>query len=208
MAEYMELDHLAICATSLSDGVVYVENLLGVTMAPGGEHALMGTHNRLLSLGPSIYLEVIAINPDAPPPACARWFDLDNFAGPPRLSNWVARCDDMATALTQAPAGIGQPVALARGDLRWQMAVPDDGRLPFDGVCPALICWQDAAHPAARLPDQGCRLLALDLVHPDPQNLGAFLTPLAGEVNPTLTRGPVAKITARISTPTGERLLQ
>ena len=31
----------------------------------GGRHPHMGTHNRLLSLGPDLYLEVIAVDPDA-----------------------------------------------------------------------------------------------------------------------------------------------
>ena len=40
--------------------------LLGVPMAGGGKHPLMGTHNRLIGLG-DLYLEVISIDPDAPP---------------------------------------------------------------------------------------------------------------------------------------------
>jgi hypothetical protein len=30
--------------------------------------------------------------------------------------------------------GTGIPVDLARGDYRWRMAVPADGRLPFDSL--------------------------------------------------------------------------
>ena len=58
-----ELDHLVVSAATLAEGVAYVEEALGVAMAGGGEHAHMGTHNRLLSLGPSDYLEVIAVDP-------------------------------------------------------------------------------------------------------------------------------------------------
>src|SRR5690606_1359383 len=87
-------DHLAISARSLAEGAAKVERLLGVGTVPGGRHALMGTHNRLLSLGPTEYLEVIAIDPDAPDPGRPRWFRLDAFAGPPRLSNWVVAVDD------------------------------------------------------------------------------------------------------------------
>ncbi|MEO7742546.1 MAG: VOC family protein [Usitatibacter sp.] len=47
----LELDHLVIAAATLEEGVRYVEAQLGVTMGPGGKHATMGTHNRLLSLG-------------------------------------------------------------------------------------------------------------------------------------------------------------
>ncbi len=54
-------DHLAISAASLEQGALAVEAMLGVGLEPGGKHAFMGTHNRLLSLGPGEYLEVIAI---------------------------------------------------------------------------------------------------------------------------------------------------
>ena len=39
---------------------------------------------------------------------------------------------------------------LSRGDLRWQMAVPGDGILPFDNMFPALMQWH-SPHPAAQL---------------------------------------------------------
>jgi hypothetical protein len=85
----LTFDHIAISANSLGDGVDMVEAALGVALAGGGEHPHMATHNRLLGLG-DLYLEVIAANPAAPRPAWPRWFDLDNFDGPPRLTNWVA----------------------------------------------------------------------------------------------------------------------
>ena len=125
------LDHLAVSAGALAEGVAHVEDALGVRLSTGGQHPAMGTHNRLLRLG-DVYLEVIAIDPFATPPGRPRWFDLNNFTGPPRLTNWIARCADLDAALALAPPGSGTPMALARGDLAWRMAVPDDGRLPLD----------------------------------------------------------------------------
>ena len=56
-------------AASLAEGVAWCEATLGVTPGPGGEHPLMGTHNRLLRIAtadfPHAYLEIIAINPVA-----------------------------------------------------------------------------------------------------------------------------------------------
>ncbi|MCU0826051.1 MAG: VOC family protein [Tabrizicola sp.] len=161
----LRLDHLALSAERLEDGVAAVEALLGVSMAGGGQHSAMGTHNRLISLG-DLYLEVIAIDPLAPAPGRPRWFDLDRFSGPPRLTNWIVACDDLDTALTTGPQGWGQPMSLTRGEYRWQMAVPADGRLPYDAVCPALIRWQGAQHPAPALPDHGLRLSRLTVRHP------------------------------------------
>ena len=200
----LRLDHLAVSCTTLAEGVSAVEAALGVAMAPGGQHAHMGTHNRLLSLG-DLYLEVIAIDPGAPVPAWPRWFDLDHFSGPPRLTNWVAGCDDLAVAVAASPAGVGVPVALSRGDFRWQMAVPADGCLPFDGAFPALIQWQGAT-PAARLPGAGLRLDRLTIRHPQ---AAALRQALAGRITDTrliIAAGP-AGMEARIATPHGLRVL-
>jgi hypothetical protein len=83
----LSFDHLAIGAETLDEGVEAVEAALGVPLAPGGGHPAMGTHNRLLSLGPGEYLEVIAIDPDAParPAALVRARRLSRPAAPQRL---------------------------------------------------------------------------------------------------------------------------
>lgn len=202
----LRIDHLAVVAGRLADGVSAVEALLGMAMAGGGKHPLMGTHNRLLSLG-DLYLEVISVDPDAPHPGRPRWFDMDRFAGPPRLANWVAGCDDLAAEVALGPKGIGAPVALARGDYRWQMAVPEDGRLPFDGAFPALIQWEGTAHPALALPDHGLRLTRLEIGHPEAARLR---TALGGRLNdPRVEIVPADRVTLRasIDTPSGPRIL-
>ncbi|WP_395539447.1 VOC family protein [Neotabrizicola sp. sgz301269] len=201
----LRLDHIAVSATALAEGVAAVEAALGVSMAGGGDHPLMGTHNRLLSLG-DLYLEVIAINPAAPAPGRPRWFDLDHFAGPPRLTNWIAACDDLDAALATAPPGTGTPLSLARGDYRWQMAVPDSGRLPYDNLFPALIRWQGALHPAAALPDSGCRLARLTVSHPQAPALRTALGALAEDPRLRFATGP-AGLSALIDTPQGPRAL-
>lgn len=157
MTPRLDIDHIVVSAERLEDGVAYVEETLGVRLATGGKHPAMGTHNRLLGLGP-YYLEVIAADPEAEPPAIKRWFDLDRFAGPPRITNWVARTSDLAAAIDLAPNGIGAPMRLTRDDLEWLVAVSEDGTLPFKGAFPGLIAWGDTPHPTTRLPDVGCRL--------------------------------------------------
>ncbi len=161
-----KLDHLAISATSLDTGVADVSRRFGVPFQPGGQHVAMGTHNQLLALG-DLYLEVIAIDPKGTAPARPRWFDLDRFSGPARVTNWILRCADIDAGLTDLPDGTGVPLALGRGDLRWQMAVPETGLLPLDGVAPALIAWDGTAHPVQRLQDHGVRLKRLEVSHPD-----------------------------------------
>src|SRR2546421_5324073 len=94
----VRIDHLVVTAPDLASGAELVRRALGVELQAGGKHARMGTHNLVLKLGDSIYLEVIAPDPDAPDPGRSRWFELDR-QGPPRLATWAARTSDIrATA--------------------------------------------------------------------------------------------------------------
>lgn len=196
-------DHLALAAEDLATGAATLESALGVPLEPGGQHAAMSTHNRLLSLGPGEYLEVIAADPAAPPPGRPRWFALDAFAGPVRPRAWVLACDDLDAALAKAPPGSGQPMAFRRGDLTWRMAVPASGLLPFDGLAPALIGWGPGVpHPSTRLPDRGVRLTALTLHHPAAPALAAALAPLTQDPRLRFATGAPA-ITAEFLTPRG-----
>ena len=190
-------DHLAIACEDLAEGAAALEAALGVALAPGGRHAAFGTHNRLLSLGPGEYLEVIAADPDADPPPRPRWFDLDRFTGAPRLVTWVARVPDLSAV---AAGGRDQVLDLSRGAYRWRMAGRSDGRLIAGGAAPPLIEWQ-GAHPADALPDAGCRLTQLVLRHPDPDTRAA----LPGQDDPRLTVAPgLPGLAACLATPAGE----
>ncbi|MCF6317150.1 MAG: VOC family protein [Marinosulfonomonas sp.] len=202
----LELDHLALTASTLADGVAAVEEALGVDLAGGGEHPKMGTHNRLLGLG-DVYLEVIAINPDAAGPDHPRWFDLDNFTGAPRLTNWICRTDNLEAAIEASPDGMGVPVALSRADFSWRMVVPADGKLPFDNAYPALIQWEGLAHPAARLPDVGCRLLRLEITHPEALALKAAMAGNLNDARVVISQGDALAYRAEIETPHGVRVL-
>jgi Glyoxalase-like domain len=199
----LTLDHIAIACEDLETGTAHVEAALGVDLSAIGEHPHMGTHNRLLSLGRAEYLEVIAINPGAPGPDQPRWFDIDSFAGPPRITNWICRAPDLAAALAMAPEGSGMIWDLARGDFRWRMAIPGDGKLPFDGGFPALIEWQGTAHPAPRLRDDNIRLTGLTLTLPAAEALSATLASLITDNRLQIAAGPAPRITATFSTPAG-----
>lgn len=173
----MEFDHIAVSAETLAAATEHVERALGVTLQRGGEHDVFHTHNTLLGLEEGLYLEAIAVNPDAPQPQRPRWFDLDRFSGGPRLTNWICRCADLDATLARLPDSFGAPVSLQRGDLRWRMAVPLDGVLPFDNCAPALIEWEGTAHPVARLAPSGVRLAALTVSHPQAGELAGMLGP-------------------------------
>jgi len=174
-AQLARLDHVVIAARSLAEGVARVEELLGVTMLAGGQHVNMGTHNALLGLGPDCYLEVIAIDPELPGPARPRWFALDEpqtrarLDEGPVLLHWVARIGSFALDVLEMEDIFGPVTPMSRGDLNWEITIPEDGSLPGDGCLPSLINWPGGAGPASRLPDSGWRLRRLELSHPSPQ---------------------------------------
>lgn len=200
-------DHLAVSARTLDEGVAAVEAALGVPMHPGGSHAKMGTHNRLLHLG-DLYLEVIAPDPALPRPDRPRWFDLDRFTGRPRPTVWITRTQDMDAELALSPPGIGRPLAMERNGFRWQIAVPDDGILPLDNACPALIQWdKGSAHPLDRLPDRGVRLTRFEIVTPHAAALRAALQGRLDDPRVAITPGSDSEFRASFATPHGERRL-
>ncbi len=173
------VDHLVVAAATLDQGVAWCEATLGITPGPGGKHVLMGTHNRLFKIAgpafPDAYFEIIAIDPEAPPPGRVRWFGLDDaalrsrIAVQPRLVHVVARCADPQArrqALADAGADPGSVISAGRdtprGRLQWQITVRDDGRLQHGGALPTLIQWQ-GSHPTAAMPASGVALKALAL---------------------------------------------
>jgi hypothetical protein len=131
----IRFDHLVIAARTLPEGAAWLESHLGVPLSGGGRHEGMGTHNRLLSLGPGRYLELIAIDPDASPPGRARWFDLDapamqlRLARGPALVTWAVRADDIEGALAATAAGRPDILPMSRGAYRWRIGVPASGAL-------------------------------------------------------------------------------
>ncbi|MEM7073849.1 MAG: VOC family protein [Pseudomonadota bacterium] len=197
------LDHLAVAAGTLEEGVDWVETRLGVRMAPGGRHAHFGTYNALLGLEDVLYLEVIAIDPMAEGAARPRWFDLDRFSGEPRLQVWVCRTGDLPGAV-QAFPDAGQAVALERGGLKWRMAVPETGILPCDNCFPALMQWQGPDHPASRLMPSGVRLRRLTVRHPQAHTLGTALAAYLSDDRVAFETGPPA-LSAVFETPGGPR---
>jgi len=201
-----ELDHIAVVAGGLQEGVDAVEQALGVALAGGGEHPVTGTHNRLLGLG-DVYLEVIAINPAAPKPEQPRWFDLDNLTGPPRLANWIVRCDDLDAAIVASPKGVGDAVDLKRGDLRWRMSKSADGRQPFGNAYPAMIQWH-GTKAADVLPDSGCRLRLFEISHPQADDLNHALAGNITDNRVSIQQGSSISYRAEIETPHGLRVLE
>jgi hypothetical protein len=205
----LELDHLVVAAATLAQGCDYIESGLGVRPQPGGKHPAMGTHNALLGLGPRTYLEVMAIDPDAPAPPRPRWFDLDDvrmrasLAEGPRLTHFAVGTRDIAASVKAARHDPGVIQSASRGELRWKITIPDDGHLPGAGLIPTLIDWEGGTHPAALLPDYGLRVAALAGEHPEPAGIRTALAALGLSDLLKVTYGRHARLAAMIRTPRG-----
>lgn len=223
-----QIDHLVIVANNLEQGVQWCEATLGITPAPGGEHAQFGTHNCLFKIAtpafPMAYCEIISIQPGAKGPAnpnAKRWFDMDDptlrvaVARMPHLVHFVANTDDIAAArIALKGQGIDRGPAmpasrhLRKGVLQWQVTVREDGQRLFDGALPTLIQWgkpTDAEplrlHPRNSLPRSGVSLKGLTVSHPTAAKLAAAYQAI-GLDEVTVVEGP-ANITATLKTPKG-----
>lgn len=225
-AHSLTLDHLVVAARTLDAGTEYVADTLGAQPAGGGAHPLMRTHNRLFGLWGGVYLEVIAIDPDAPAPADgstprARLFALDDPATQarvergPYLAHWVARVErprQLALWQRQYPARVAPVVRMTRGDFAWGLTVPADGSLPTwqgagDGLVPSLIQWDTVRHPADTLPHDGIALTALKGTHPHVDALRDQLDWLPAAHLLDVAAGEPALV-AEFDTPHGPRTLR
>lgn len=219
----IEVDHIVIGAATLAQGREWAREVLGVEPLVGGRHAFMGTHNLVLrlddavdadGLGPrgrrELYLEILAVDPDAPAPGRPRWFGLDEpgvaaaLSDGPRLLAWVARSSTLDADRERLAAGGHDPgpaFAATRdtpvGVLRWRITIRDDGARLGGGAVPPCIAW-DTPSPAASLPSSGVSLgrLVVRGVHGD---VAAMLAAAGAEVGEGA--GPALRVVLR--TPAG-----
>ncbi len=218
MTAAAQVDHLVVVARTLEEGVDWCQRTLGLAPGPGGQHPLMGTHNRLFRIDgpafPNAYFEIIAIDPAAAPPGRRRWFDMDDpqlqariARDGPQLAHVVVRVDDVASARSAWQAlGIerGEVVQASRptpsGLLQWKITVRDDGQRLFDGALPTLIEW-GPTHPVPAMAPPVARLASLTLRHPRADHLRQALQAIG--LNAVTVAGGPAALVATLDTPRG-----
>jgi len=229
-----QVDHLVVVAASLAQGVTWCEETLGITPGPGGEHPLMGTHNRLFSVAgpafPRAYFEIIAIQPGVIPSRALgthRWFDMADkllqarvVQEGPQLVHFVANvCGVVSAVKALAALGLdrGQVLEASRQTaaalLKWRITVRDDGQRLFYGGLPTLIQWGDASedparavHPLDAMAPSGVTLEALQVSHPHPDKLQAAHAAI-GLAGVKVTQG-AANLIATLQTPRGRVTLE
>ena len=199
----LKLDHIVLAAETLQEGVDYVQDRLGVSLDVGGQHDLFGTHNRLLGLG-DCYFEVIARNPLAKPAKRPLWFDLEHFAGPPRVITWLCQTREMGQTLSALPYDPGQVITVTRDDLIWDLTVAEDGRLAMGGAAPSLIDWKTTIPPTHRLREVGCRLKQFKVSHPQAGQLRAWADHMLKDPRIGFETSEMPMMSLTISTPNGD----
>jgi len=180
------IDHLVYATSDLARGIEEIEQLTGVTPTLGGQHIGRGTRNALIDLGNDVYLEIVAPDPDQPPPSSERWFGVDQVTGS-RIATWVVKGRDLSTFRERAvrngvPLGEVRAGGRQRPDgvkLSWQVTEPVP--LIADGVIPFFIDWGASPHPS-RSAAHGATLVDLHLEHPDVSGVERMLRTLDVDV--------------------------
>jgi len=199
------LDHIVYAVPDVAKAVADLEQRLGVRAALGGKHPGIGTHNALLSLSDTSYMEIIGPDPDQPPPAMPRPFGIDTLKAP-RLVTWLAKATNFEQQLEQVRAlgydpGALTPMSRDLPDgtrIEWRLAIPPQ---PLgDGLVPVLIEWHTDRHPAKTSP-RGCTLVELYGEHPRPESVRSILDAMGLSLD--LRQGPVPALTAILDTPKG-----
>jgi hypothetical protein len=185
----VRIDHIVLGIADLDRGIAEMQRRTGVRAVPGGSHPGRGTHNALMSLGPGIYLEIIAPDP-------AQKIEPQGFhmlASMEKLTpiGWAVATDD-APSLRGDLADLGIKLGPLRPGSR---TLPGGGTLNWVSfglpgapeLAPFFIAWgQGARHPSATAPG-GCKLKALALASPDATRLANIIDRLG--LNVPVTRG-------------------
>ena len=199
------VDHLVWATPDLEAGIRDIEKLTGVRASPGGKHPSWATHNALLSLGPGIYLELLAPDPSVPPPSRERPFGLDRLTAP-HLVTWAAHEADLEGRLAAlAGSGIDLGEILSGGRMRpdgvalaWRLTSPR--AMLQDGVVPFLIDWGSSPHPSTTAAP-GLTLVALEIEHPEPDKLRRHLERFG--VDLPIRKSPQPALMATLDSPRG-----
>ena len=203
------IDHIVIGAANLISGTNILETKLSTKFSPGGEHQIMGTHNKLLKLQSDIYLEIIANNPDVGNPSRQRWFSLDEartkekIQHSPRALCWVLEVDNIENTVKRCGYNPGEILQLSRDDLTWKVTVPSNGKLLENGVLPVLIEWPINQHPSKKLNNSKVSINKISLFHPEPNKINNIISNLIESDLIRVSEG-VSKIELILTTQNGK----
>jgi hypothetical protein len=198
------IDHVILAIDSLERGIALLRDATGLTATYGGAHPGGGTQNALLGLGPGVYLELLAPNPQDAAGATR----VAEFAGYRTLTpvGWAmgtSNADSLSSHLVARGAASGTVIAGSRqrpdgAVLRWRIVNPWPG---VSRLVPFFIEW-DAASPHPSTDAQpGCTLAAMSLASPAADSLHTLLGHAAIQILVSSAPGDAMSVT--LDCPTG-----
>ncbi len=201
----VDVDHVIVAIDSLERGMALLREKTGVSPIIGGAHPGRGTQNALMSLGPRVYLELLAPNPADSAGARvvaehARYTSLTPVGWAVHASDvGIVRASAIARGLPPSEIRAGSRRKPDGAELAWRTLAPwgaeDLGVLPF------FIEWSAASpHPATTTPT-GCTLAALTIETPAPDSLRALLGRASLDV--PVSAGSDERLRVALDCPTG-----
>ena len=136
----------------------------------------MGTHNRVVKISKSVYLEVISIDPNCGHLNSKRWFNLDSLK--------------LQSQLRKSPQVIGYVIEnvgikilkyyepffkASRGDYKWKFAMPGTkatilaDQTHLNGIIPSLINWE-SEKPINKMQDNHLNLERIEVLLSESQS--------------------------------------
>jgi hypothetical protein len=200
-----QIDHLVYASPTLEQGMEEIESLTGVKPVIGGKHPQWGTWNALISLGTDMFFEIISLDPGQANFSGPIIFELDKITES-KLVRWVAKSYQIPEKTKSAESagffmgGVidGQRKKQDGTILQWSLSDPAIN--PGDGLVPFFIDWKDTPHPGSATPE-GCSLVSLTGVHPDPPGIHHKLAVLGLEL--VIQEGREPALLAELQTPKG-----
>ena len=164
-----KLDHIVFGSYTLEEGTEFVENILQTKLSDIGYHKEMGTHNRVIRISETIYLEVISIDPKIRNLNNKKWFNLDNpnlqskLKKLPQIIGYVIEYKDINISKYYDPF-----FEASRSNYKWQFAMPTyknniiDSEIISTGIIPSLISWK-SEKPIYQMKKNQFELISLEI---------------------------------------------
>lgn len=197
----LHLDHILYAVPDLQKGIDDFEQLTGVRPAYGGKHPHLGTHNALVSLGETVYLELIAFDPDQSMPVENIIFGIGKIKVP-KIITWAIRSaniSELGTKIQLAKIEGGGRIKADGARLKWKTAEITEFT-DNSGMVPFVIQWISTPHPATTSP-RGCELLQFSAEHPSPNTFTKLFSKLSFPFQ--IVENPSFQLKAKINSPKG-----
>jgi hypothetical protein len=123
---------------------------------------------------------------------------------------WAVNTQNLAHLVEHSTVSIGDIRNAQRDNLKWKVAITEDGRLPGAGFIPLCIQWLVDFHPSENMQQLGCEFESLTLFHPRPQWLRSSLSSINADRVVTIAQsepGESACLELAINTPGGRVLI-